>query len=324
MPLDKRRIKKAILPFLGMAFLIYITFSEIIPEGISFVEDIVFLSFIILFFYYYKADLEEMGFKLTIFGYFKRSFEILRDNPVVVVPAIFPMIVEAVSFILLFGIGVLAILGAFFFVKTEETVDIIGGALLVIFSLLWIIAAMSSVLMAQAMAVSMSREADETGKTKLQTGIQSVRGQFRELIIPSVLVALILGLESVLLIISVILGWPFTFSLILIILSTVPVTMGIFYLMFVIPPIVLQNLPFVEAARKSIAVVKGNRLDATIIFSLYVSSFIIFGVISLATFDILSLVTSLAGILIQVFLFGFTTVLITLWYKEKIANITKK
>ena len=133
---------------------------------------------------------------MTISDIFSRSFEIYKENPVIIVPSLIPTAWAIIAtFTILAGVyGTIA--GGFLYGDFEEflTTLIIGIAIFVIVFIILLI-------LAEGMTIVMVRDAFEGRGADLSSAWESTKGKIGALLIASILVAVIVGLGYICLII---------------------------------------------------------------------------------------------------------------------------
>jgi len=137
---------------------------------------------------------------MTISDIFSRSFEIYKENPVIIVPSLIPIAWAIIAtFTILAGVyGTIA--GGFLYGDFEEflttliTTLIIGIAIFVIVFIILLI-------LAEGMTIVMVRDAFEGRGADLSSAWESTKGKIGALLIASILVAVIVGLGYICLII---------------------------------------------------------------------------------------------------------------------------
>jgi len=213
---------------------------------------------------------------MTISDIFSRSFEIYKENPVIIVPSLIPIAWAIIAtFTILAGVYG-AIAGGFLYGDFEElfTTLIIGiGVFVIVFIILLILT--------EGMTIVMVRDAFEGGGADLSSAWESTKGKIGALLIASLLVAIILFLGYTCLII--------------------PGLILTFLLYFVAQAIMIDDEGAVGSLKASYRFVRSNLGDSVIII-----------LISIAITFILSIIPIIGDILLLLampFLISLATLL---------------
>ena len=160
----------------------------------------------------------------------KECIEISKKNVLIFVPTIIVGIISFLLAIILLGgsAATMAVNGGNMSMSTMGTM--IGGATMVIIvtSLLGLIAC--------AMTIGMAQEALTKGATSLNTGLDTVKRAFIPVVIASVLLCIIIGIGFMLLFI--------------------PGLVALFFLLFTLPAVVLDNFGAVDAIKKVLTLLR--------------------------------------------------------------------
>ena len=111
------------------------------------------------------------------------------------------------------------------------------------------------------MTIGMAQEALTRGATSLNTGLDTVKRAFIPVVIASVLLCIIIGIGFMLLFI--------------------PGLVALFFLLFTLPAVVLDNFGAVDAIKKSIDIVKANVFRHLVLFIALIVIWIIFAIVTL-------------------------------------------
>jgi len=151
-------------------------------------------------------------------------------------------------------------------------------------------------LVAEGMSIIMSYEALETGKTSLDSGITKVMQRFGSLIITAILIGVLVGVG--------------------VFFFVIPGLLAIFFLMFAIPIVVLEDLSSVEAMGKSYRLVRDNIGSAFIYTVIAIFVIMIGGVIG----KILEIIPLIGKLILSPALSGavmaYLYTVLTVFYRE--------
>ena len=180
------------------------------------------------------------GFNVT--DLFKASFEDCKNNPVLLVPLLIAMGILLVLGLILGG-GALLGMGAMG-MGGDVSPGIVGG--LMGLAMVMMLLAVIVDFLAFGMTVGMAQEVVESGTTRFQTGMETLKTHGGALVLAAVLVGIILSVGFMLLFL--------------------PGLVAMFFLMFTFPAIVVDGVGGAEALGRSFGVVKERIGDALMVF----------------------------------------------------------
>jgi uncharacterized membrane protein len=167
------------------------------------------------------------------------------------------------------------------------------GALAGLTALLSIVGMIAG-LVAHGMTVAMAQEALATGTTSLNTGLAVVSSRFVQLFVAAVLVGLAVAIGMMLLVI--------------------PGIIAAILFMFTFVIIIADNIPAVDAMKKSFELVKSNLGDLVILFIAMIGIGIVISIAGMI-FRVIPVVGQLAGSILTGILWGYMTIVIVKVYK---------
>lgn len=226
---------------------------------------------------------------MDIVAILKESFEVSKKNLVIFMPTVAVAIITFVLLIIFLGgsIATVAIKGGD--PSAAAVSGMMGGAFIVA------VIALLLGFLAYAMTVAMADEALSKGSTTFDTGMEKAKASLVNVLIASVLVGIVVGIGFVLLVI--------------------PGLVAIFFLIFTLPAIVLDDLGAVDGMKRSYEIVKSNIGDVIIlivaIFGLGVVMAIISGIINLVP-----MLGQLVSMLLSGAFGGYLTVVLVRVYRQ--------
>jgi len=230
---------------------------------------------------------------MDIVGTFKESAEVAKKNPLIFAPTVAVGLVTAVISMVVVG-GAMTAAGMMGGAGSPAGAMGAFGAAMGLAALISIVGTVLG-LVAHGMTVGMAREALETGTTSLNTGIAAVTKSLVQLFIAAVLVGLAIGIGMLLLVI--------------------PGIIAAFLLMFTFVIIIVENLPAVDAMKKSFELVKSNLGDLVMLFVAVIGIGIAISIVSMI-FRFIPVLGQLAGSLLMGIFGGYITIVIVKVYKE--------
>ncbi|TAN43293.1 MAG: hypothetical protein EPN25_01165 [Nitrospirae bacterium] len=218
---------------------------------------------------------------------YKESIDVAKTNPLILAPLVAVGLVMAVLSLVLVGgfarsAGMMGGMGS-----PAGAVGAMAGA--VFFAAILGVVGMVLYFFAHGMTVGMANEAIETGTTSLGGGISVVTSRLPQLIVAALIVGLAVGIGMLLLVI--------------------PGIVAAFFLAFTFPLVIIENMPAVDAVKKSIEIVKANLNDVVIMFLIA----IVIGVVSAIVGGLLRfipVVGPLAASIINGIFGGYVTIVV--------------
>lgn len=225
---------------------------------------------------------------MDIVAILKESIEISKKNVLIFVPTVIVGIISFLLAIILLGgsAATMAVKGDSIPMSTMGAM--MGGATLVLTAtaLLGLIAC--------AMTIGMAQEALTKGGTSLNTGLDMVKRTLIPVIIASILLCIIIGIGFMLLIL--------------------PGLVALFFLLFTLPAIVLDNFGAVDAIKKSIDIVKANMSDTLILLVALIVIWILFAIVRYFL-NFIPLLGPLVGAFLGGIVSGYITIVIVRCYR---------
>ncbi len=167
---------------------------------------------------------------------FRASFETLRQYPIVVAPLLIAMVVGFVLKLLFIGAGVsMFAVGGVVGGAAGMAGAVLGGMLLF---LVFLVLVMLVNLVASAAVVVMARDAIGGRQPTVGTAVEAVTGRLADVVIASVLFAIIVGVASM--------------------FFVLPGIVAAVFLVFTMPAVLLDGLGAVDGIRRSAGLVKDN------------------------------------------------------------------
>ncbi|MGC2063443.1 MAG: hypothetical protein WA610_10730 [Thermodesulfovibrionales bacterium] len=229
---------------------------------------------------------------MDIAGTFKDSIEVAKKNPLIFVPTVAVGLVMAVLTMAIIG-GAVTTAGMMGGMGSPAGVMGAVGAAMGLAALLSIVGMIAG-LIAHGMTVAMAQEAIASGTTTLNTGLSVVTSRLVQLVVAAVLVGLAVGIGMMLLVI--------------------PGIIAAFLFMFTFVIIIADNIPAVDAMKKSFELVKANLADLVILFIAVIGIGIVISIVN-RIFRIIPVVGPLAGSLLMGIFGGYMTIVIVKVYK---------
>jgi hypothetical protein len=225
---------------------------------------------------------------MDIVAILKECIEISKKNVLIFVPTIIVGLISFLLAIVLLGgnAATMAVQGGSMPMSTMGAM--MGGATLVLVttSLLGLIAC--------AMTIGMAQEALTRGTTSLNTGMDVVKRTLIPVVIASILLCIIIGIGFMLLIL--------------------PGLVALFFLLFTLPAVVLDNFAAVDAIKKSIDIVKANMSDTLILLVALIVIWIIFAIVRYLL-NFIPLLGPLVGAFLGGIVSGYVTIVIVRCYR---------
>lgn len=238
---------------------------------------------------------------MDIGGTFRDSLEVAKKNPLVFVPAVAVGLVMAVLTMAVIG-GAMTTAGMMGGMGSPAGAMGAVGAAMGLAALLGIVGMIAG-LVAHGMTVAMAQEAIATGTTTLGTGLSVVSSRLVQLIVAAVLVGLAVSIGMLLLVI--------------------PGIIAAILFMFTFVIIIADNVPAVDAMKKSFELVKSNLGDLAILFIAMIGIGIVVSIVS-RLFGIIPVVGQLAGSFLSGILWGYMTIVVVKVYGELTARVSSE
>lgn len=229
---------------------------------------------------------------MDITGTFKDSIEVAKKNPLIFVPTVVVGLVMAVLSMAIIG-GAMTTAGMMGGMGSPVGAMGAVGAAMGLVALLSIVGTIVG-LIAHGMTVAMAQEAIANGTTSLNTGISVVTSRLVQLVVAAVLVGLAVGIGMMLLVI--------------------PGIIAAFLFMFTFVIVIADNIPAVDAMKKSFELVTSNFSDLVILFIAVIGIGVVISIINMM-FRVIPVVGPLAGSLLMGILWGYITIVIVKVYK---------
>jgi|GEM_PF-1993183 len=228
---------------------------------------------------------------MDVVSLFKKALDIFKVNYIIAVPNLVVNLILTLLMAALVG-GAIAGIGGMAFGRTPSMGAL--GALLGLFGLLMIAGLVLS-LVATGAAIGMAKEAIETGKTTLETGINVAKSRLVDLLLVSIIAGVLVLIGLMLLVIpGLVIG---------------------FFLMLAFPAVIIDSLSATDALKKSFELVKSNIGDAIIlVVGIIVAAFVV-GIVAVII-GIIPLLRQLIGIALNAAIAGYFAIVLTLFYNE--------
>jgi hypothetical protein len=226
---------------------------------------------------------------MDIVAILKEGFEVSKKNLVIFMPTVAVAIIMFVLLLVFLGgsVATIALRGG------DPSAAAVGGML----GGMFIVAVAGMVLgfIAYAMTVAMADEAISKGSTSFDTGMEKAKASLVNVLIASILVGIVVGIGFMLLII--------------------PGLVAIFFLIFTLPAIVLDNLGAVDGMKKSYEIVKANVGDIIVLIVVIFGLGVLLSIISWVL-RFIPLLGQLVSMLLSGAFGGYLTVVIVRVYRQ--------
>jgi len=229
---------------------------------------------------------------MDVVNLFKKALDIFKVNYIIAVPNLVVNLILTLFMAALVGGAIVGMGGSMAFGRMPSIGAL--GAFLGLFGLL-MIAGLVLNLVATGAAIGMAKEAIETGKTTLETGINVAKSRLVDLLLVSIIAGVLVLIGLMLLVIpGLVIG---------------------FFLMLAFPAVVIDNLSATDALKKSFELVKSNIGDAIIlVVGIIVAAFVVG--IAAVIIGIIPLLGQLIGIALNAAIAGYFAIVLTLFYNE--------
>jgi hypothetical protein len=232
---------------------------------------------------------------MDIGGILKESIYTVKNNIIIIVPTIVVSVIIAFLTLLLIGGGnaSIPVMGDEELGDPSAMMPAAGGLM----GMLLVIGIISMVLgtISHGVVVAMAKEAIETGKTSINSGINAVVGKIGHLVVAAIIVSLIVMIGIVFFII--------------------PGLIAAFLLMFTFVGIIVKNLNAIEAMQKSFELVKANLKDSIVLFTAILVVGFLFSIAS-NFLNVIPLIGQLMGLAIMGLSWGYISIVLVRAYSE--------
>lgn len=226
---------------------------------------------------------------MDIVAILKEGFEVSKKNLIIFMPTIAVGIITFMLMLVVLGgsVAKMAMQGGS--PSPGDMGGMMGG--------MFIVAVAATVLgfIAYAMTVAMADEALSRGSTSFDTGMEKAKQSLGNIIIAAILMGLVVGIGFMLLVI--------------------PGLVAIFFLIFALPAIVLENLGAVDAMKRSYEIVKVNTGDVLVLIVAIFGMGVLLGIISWIL-KFIPLLGQLVSMCLSGAFGGYLTVVIVRVYRQ--------
>lgn len=229
---------------------------------------------------------------MDVVNIFKKALDVFKANYVIAVPILAAYLIAGVLMLVLVG-GALAGVGGMMAFGRAPGMGAIG-AMAGAFGLFMILAAILF-LFAQGAALGMAKEAIDTGKTTIKTGINVARERLVDLIMAAIIVGVLVFVGFALLVLPGLIIW--------------------FFLMLTFPSLIIDRLGAIHAVRKSFEVVKNNIGDALVLVVGIIIAAVIVWFVGMI-FVMIPFLGWLIGLVLNSALWSYVAVMLALFYME--------
>lgn len=234
---------------------------------------------------------------MDIVGILKESVDTVKNNFIIIIPTVIVSIIIAFLSILLIGgsIASMAVIGGGKIDNTAAMMEAASGLM----GIALVLGLISMVLgtISHGVVIAMAKEAIDTGKTSINSGINSAIDKIGHLIIAAILVSIIVMIGG------------FLFVL--------PGLIATFLLMFTFVGIIVNNYSAIEAMKRSFEIVKTNLKDSVVLFLVVIVIGFLFAIAS-SIFNIIPILGQLIGMALMGLFWGYISIVLVKAYDEMV------